>query len=318
MGIRFTLPPEWNVTGFSTDPGAGYLKVDSPGTMFAQVKWTDPGLVKPRTALEYALRWWRTRRGKGADETPDLQATLDEFLRTSAKVARKSRESFDCKVKPEVVEAGGERTARNFSWTGGGCGQGKIWHCKGCGRIVIAQIVGQGKDPVANVASGMFGDMVDHPEEGWATWGLYDLVASVPEDFALETQQLMSGYLKLVFRRAGGEKLVVERWGLANVAAKKFNLTDWIAHSCDTRRYGAALVEGDANGHPAVWATGSTGIVDRMRAYRETVGTWKPATAYSACCWDCDESNKRYAVQWWRSPKEGSELEEVVARCECH
>src|ERR1051326_4996532 len=41
QGVRFTLPPEWNVTGFSMDRDNGYLRVDSPGsgTMSVQVPW---------------------------------------------------------------------------------------------------------------------------------------------------------------------------------------------------------------------------------------------------------------------------------------
>src|SRR5579872_5454878 len=169
QGISFMLPPDWNVTGFSAERGDGYLKVDSPGTMFAQLKWSDGRGRKPTTPADLIARLWQmARRSPPADpQPPDLRALVDTFLKQTQKQARKTKAGFESRVKPEAKEANGERTALHFSWMGGGQGQGKIWHCRTCGRIVIAQVVGQGRDNVGDVAAQMFGSIRDHGQDGW-------------------------------------------------------------------------------------------------------------------------------------------------------
>jgi len=60
----------------------------------------------------------------------------------------------------------------NFSWSGLGRGQGKIWHCSKCRRIVIAQVIGMAKDgnAMAAVASQLFSSLHDHSETGYDLW----------------------------------------------------------------------------------------------------------------------------------------------------
>jgi hypothetical protein len=321
QGIRFNLPADWNVTGFSMSREEGYLKVDSPGTMFVQLKWNDPGLRRPRTLAEVVWRMWRRARKQpaAAPKPPDLRVTLDAFIKQTGKLARKAKANFDYKVKPETTEAGGERTAHHFSWTGGGQGQGKIWHCKTCGRVVIAQVVGQPKDNVSDVAALLFSTMCDHPQEGWTTWALYDLVAGIPENFALKSQKLMSGYLRLEFERRGGERIVVERWGLANITRKKFTLKEWFLEIAGARSQRMTTQETTAHGHEAVRATGSVrGPLAWFRALRDAAFTFRPATRYDGGCWECPDSNKLYAIQVWHNVRSIGLLDEAVARCECH
>jgi hypothetical protein len=321
QGVRFTLPPDWNMTGFSTDRDDGYLKVDSPGTMFVQVKWSDPRFKRPSNFGEWAFRKWQKSRKKTevSSKTPDLRVILENFLKQTEKQSKKARSSFDSKIRPETTEANGERTAFNFSWSGGGQGQGKIWYCKACGRVVVAQVVGTAKDNIANVASQMLGSIGCHGENGWETWALYDLVAGIPSDFMLKSQQLMSGYLKLEFSRRGGERISVERWGLANVSLKKFTLSEWFRKTCNLGSYKLEETESAVQDHEAIRASGRIRSPFLLAsALRDAIGTLRPATRYDGCCWECPETNKLYAVQVWHNVKTEGLLEEVAARCECH
>lgn len=320
--MRFILPPDWNVTGFSMNPGEGYLKVDSPGTMFVQLKWTDPRQAgRPKTLAGLTLQLWRKWRSKPAKEPepPDLRALLDNFLKQINKQARKSKAAFDYKVKPETREANEERIAHHFAWTGGGQGQGKIWFCKRCGRTVIAQVVGQARDNVSAIASELFAGMRCHAEDGWNTWALYDLVAGMPAEFQIRSQKLMSGYLQLEFFRHGGERIVLERWGLANVTRKKFTLAEWFAQMRQVRHPGLVESEVSVQEHPAVRVNGwIRGVGAWLRALREARPLHRPAARYDACAWECPETNKTYVVQVWHTVCTTGLLEEVAARCECH
>jgi len=322
QGLTFELPADWNVTGFSMDRDEGYLKVDSPGTMFVQVKWSNRSRRRPRSLFEALYAAWKRRKGAGEhvpQEPPDLRATLEEFLKQTRKQSRKQRAPFECKVKPETVEHGGERVAHNFSWTGGGHAQGKMWFCRTCGRSVIAQVVGQGKDNVAGIASALFSSIRDHSADGWNTWALYDLVAAVPESFRLRAQKLMSGYLRLEFDRRGGERLTIERWGLANVTRRKFTVAEWLQTMCEGSRHGARTSAASVHGHEAALGAGRLrSLAAWAGALRDAMGSRSVASVYDGCVWECTENNKLYAVQLWRTRKSEGLLDEVVARCECH
>ncbi len=321
-GIRLLVPGDWNVSGVSADRSDGYLKVDSPGTMFLQVKWTDPlASSRPRTVAGWAARAIRiVRKTPPAPTTPpDLRTLLDAYLKDTAKRARRSGQPFSSKIKPETTEADGTRIAHHFSWTGGGQGQGKIWFCKVCQRTVIAQVVGQPRDPVTDTAAAVFSDIRDHAEDGWCVWAAFDLVAAVPEVFRLETYQFMSGYLKLGFHQPGAGRILIERWGLANLARKRFTLREWLATTASADRYRPAYSDAVLNEHDGVVARGAVrSLLGRIVAVRDALPTLRPATVYEACAWECSETNKLYAVQTWLPRGKQSILGDLVTRCECH
>ncbi len=315
QGLRFVLPPEWNVTAVPMSAGSGYLKIDSPGTMFAQIRWLDPGAGRPNTLLGMLMPWIRSalRRPEAPRKNMDLQAQLERFLKPKGRAGKR----LEHKVRPEETDA--DRRSVRFSWSGKGQAQGKIWECRSCGRVVMAQVVGESRDPVADTAALMFANFCDHGVDGWNTWALYDLVAAAPEEYRLVSQKLMSGYLKLSFRGASGEHLVIERWGLANVTRKKFTLSEWFATQCTLAPARCAVEEGSVMGHAAVLAAGKqTGPLAMLKGLRDAIGSWRPANRYDAAVWECEESNKTYAVQITRSSKSESLLQQVLARCECH
>lgn len=320
-GIRFTVPADWNVTGVSAERSNGYLKVDSSGTMFLQVKWSDPSSRVPRTLADLVSRGIRIARRSPAPEetTPDLRGMLDAYLKDTAKRARKSGQTFNCRVKPETTEADGERVAHHFAWSGGGQGQGKIWYCSACKRTVIAQVVGQGKEPVADVAAGIFADMRDHGEDGWNTWGVFDLVASVPTDYALQSHKFMSGYLKLDYGRRGSGRILIERWGLANLARRKFTLQEWLGKMGEADRHQPDYTDVEVHGHAGVHAGGEVrGLLPRIVAVRDALPSLRPALEYEGCAWECSQTNKLYALQNWRPRGAQGIMGDLVARCECH
>lgn len=320
-GIRFTVPGDWNLTGVSGDKAHGYLKVDSPGTAFLQVKWTDPGRAAPRTPVQMLEQIVRRkfRREATAVGPPDLRGMLDAFLKDTEKRSRKIGASFSCKVKPQTEESDGERIALHFSWTGSGQGQGKVWHCRICSRTVIAQVVGQGKDPVANLAARIFGEFRDHGDDGWNTWGAFDMIAAAPSDYVLMAHKFLSGYLRLELTASGKGKIVLERWGLAHLARRKFSLRDWLGQTVGADRYAAVFEEVTLNEHVGVRGAGRVrSPLGVLQAVRDALPSLRPAVEYEACAWECDETNKLYAVQTWQPKASATIMGDLVTRCECH
>jgi hypothetical protein len=327
QGIRCSLPPEWNVTGFSMERESGYLRIDSPGsgTMTVQIRWTnaarpDEGPPSGYTLLAPYVRKL-FRRPPPPIPKPDLKSNLEKMLKETERQAKKAKTPFESTIKPERTEGeNDERTAMNFSWSGVGRGQGKIWHCATCQRIVIAQVVGMAKDhhAISVVASRLFSSLQDHSETGYDLWALYDLQVEVPEDFRLEEQKLLSGYLNLTFGR-GGEKIVVDRWGLANMTLKKFSVAEWFQNHALVHLKRLPEEETEIQNHAVRRYSGPLSLLARIRALRDAKTSLRRfPTRYEGGAWECRESNKIFALQVLHSKRTEGLWEEVAKRCLCH
>ncbi len=325
QGVRCNLPPDWNVTGFSMDRESGYLRVDSPGegSLTVQIRWTDAAKPEVKTfyhVLAPHFRRW-LRRPPPLPPKVDLKANLEKFLKDITKQAKKSGEKLEASTKSEKEEGeNSERRAMNFSWTGNGRGQGKIWYCSRCNRVLVAQVLGLGREQnaIASIASRLFSSLEDHSTNGYDLWALYDLQVEIPEGFRLASQKLLSGYIQLVFQR-GAERIVVDRWGLANVTLKKFSLKDWFTNHANVALKRFSVTETTEEGHERIRYVGKLTPLTRLRAVREAkLSLRNVPSCYEAETWHCPESNKIYAIQVWRHARSLDVWDEVVRRCVCH
>ena len=329
QSIRFTLPPEWNLTGFSMDHDNGYLRVDAPGdaALTVQVRWMNaakPQQPGPPNLYSFAaprVRKW-LKRPEPAVPKPDLTAILERFLRDTAKQARKAKAKFDSTLKPERTEGpSGERTSLGFAWTGEGRGQGKIWHCATCNRVVVAQVVGLQKDQsaIANIAGQLFATLQDHALDGYDRWALYDLQIDVPDDFRLEAQKLLSGHLHLEWGRQA-ERIVVDRWGLANMTLKRFTPSEWLRNNALVRLSNMSKdEEQQTQGHEATGYAGSLSSLAMLRALRESKGALRRfPSRYEGGIWNCPVSNKLFAIQTLHNRRTQGLWQDVASRCVCH
>lgn len=328
QGIRFALPPDWNVTGFSMDRDNGYLRVDAPNNsaVTVQIRWRDAARPDEGPSNLYSLiaptvRNW-LRRPPPPVKRPDLKANLERMFKETAKQAKKAKATFESTIRAERKEGAKlERSAMSFSWTGAGRGQGKIWYCDACHRIVIAQVVGLAKDQavIASIASQLFATLHDHADDGYDLWALYDLQVEVPSDFRLHEQKLLAGYLRLSFNRRG-ERLIVDRWGLANITRKKFELDEWLQNNAAVGIRGMARDEvGMPEGHTVLHFRGRTPPLALLKILRETIGGVRRfASQYEAGIWECPQENKIFALQVMRAKRSETLWKDVLDRVLCH
>lgn len=328
QGIRCVLPPDWNITGFSMDRESGSLRVDAPAnsSLSVQIRWHNAALPDQGPPTAYTFLAYKVREvlKRPAPPAPaiDLKANLERILKETAKQTKKGKGAFDYTLKPEKTEGDtDERSAIAFSWTGVGRGQGKIWRCSVCNRVVVAQVIGTSKDAtqIGVIASQLFATLHDHGQDGYDLWALYDLETEVPDDFRLEEQKLLSGHLHLVWGR-GGEKIVLDRWGLANMALKRFTLDEWFRNTARIAT-GGLTHDGDtlAQGHETTHYTGGLGALSRLRLLREAKnGLRNFPTRYEGGAWVCDETNKIFSVQTLHSKRTENLWRDIVARVRCH
>lgn len=326
QGMRCVLPPDWNLAGFSMDRDSGYLRVDSPGTgsITVQVRWLNVAKPQDKTGYTLLAPLFRRvlRRPEPVVTAPDLRSNLEKLLKETAKQAKKAKSEFKSDIKPEKTEGEeGERTAMNFSWSGEGRGQGKIWYCAICHRMVIAQVVGLAKEThaIGSIVSQLLGTLQCHSSDGYDLWALYDLQVSIPEDFRLESQKLLSGYLHLEFGR-GAERITVDRWGLANMTLKRFTLDEWFRNNAlvNLTRY-RHDENGTVNGHVISRYVGPLAIGGKLRAFREARGSLRRfPSSFEGGTWECEQTNRIYTIQVLHQRKSANLWNEVVRRCVCH
>jgi len=289
QGLVAEVPTDWSLAAASGDDKSGYFRADSTGTLALEVKWS--------------------RAGKQTD----LYSKLDGYLNDLRRRARKRKLQFEHKIKPK--DAG----TLTFSWRSDRKAQGRLWLCDECGRVVIAQVSGAPSDDVASVASFVLPSIEDHSDDGWRTWAMYDLVAEVPPGYVLEKHQLMAGYIQLLFHR-GSSRLLIERWGLANVALKNTSLREWFAErvSHDLRRYRYSVHDVEFEHEAGIQVTGRrSGLRQALKSAFELASFRRPALYVDGYVWVCDESNKIFSVHTMHSRKENV-LDDVLERVECH
>ena len=307
---------------------SGYLRVDAPGSsaVTVQIRWLDASRPDdgPPTGYTLVAPLFRKlfRRPAPPVKAPNLKTNLEKMFQETAKQAKKAKATFESSIKPERQEGpNNERTAMNFSWSGAGRAQGKIWYCSHCHRVVIAQVVGLAKDQsaIAAIASQLYASLHDHSEDGYDLWALYDLQMKIPEDFRLQEQKLLSGYLSLTFGRKG-EKIIIDRWGLANMTLKKFKLEEWFQNNAQVNLKRQSKDEFEMKtGHTVSHYSGGLPIFSILRILRDSVGSLRRfPTRYEGGVWECRESNKIFALQTLRSKKSGALWQDILDRCACH
>lgn len=310
QGVTFQAPPEWNLVAYSGDMKNGSLRLDN-------------GEPPSRSALGMELRW---SSPKGRISDADLEKRLDQYFAGIIKGARRQKVATDTKSKVVFVERHPDRDAmRSFSWRADRRAMGRIWHCKECGRLVIAQVVGGLAGDWSGVATDVLRSLECHsPEPSWRTWSLYDLLTQAPADFALTGKpQLMNIYVQLLLARGQSlDTVSVEQWGVANVQLKGAYLDEWFrsknAAMEPSLRYERA--ETEARGHLALLLTGRRVGLSYWagQAVPQIARLQKPATHFAACIWECPESNKVHLVQTFGRRAEPDLVMQIVERTQCH
>jgi hypothetical protein len=310
QGLLVNVPDSWDLTGFSGDDQTGYVRIDDGEEMAVEVKWaTEP---KPRKKNEIA-------------KTPDVEVRRESYFRLLQKSAKKKKMDLSTKETdaPKYVIRP-ERTATGFTWTADRKAQGAVWHCDVCRRTVIAQVLGSpsGKSGFGTTAEAVLGSLRCHGEDpDWRTWALYDLQTQVPSSYRLESQELMNVYLRLTFAQKTA-RLTVEQWSLANVARKSSYLDVWVASNTKSPELNGAryvVTEDNVQTHDAIRMTGGLAFgMPMLHAVREAMRLQWPATRFVGIAWECEPSNKLFAISHLRTRKQEDFADAIAKRTHCH
>jgi hypothetical protein len=295
-GVSLRVPEDWTLTKVSKEGESGYLRAESLEGLFVQIKWSEK---------------------KGLVSIPD---SFENYTRDLQRNARKHRQQIEFKTKPRALA--GIRRAEDapltYTWTSDQKALGLIYHCGECRRLVIAEVVGP-RDADFGVAAPILSSIQEHGRGSWNTWGVHGLIAQVPEAFQLERHSLVTGHIMLLFR-SRSRLLILQQWGLANVALKGTDVAEWYEYQERGRlnRYTYRRERKRFRGHEAFWMSGRDKIMPGIaKAVQHLTAFSRPSLGFHACVWRCEETNRIYAVSA-EHPRGDEIFDQILQRLPCH
>jgi len=223
QGLTAIIPAAWNLAYFGGKASSGNLRIDDEEGPRLELRWQTP------------------------DKAVDLDKSIEKFLESLGKAAKKRGAAFKVTDPPKLVSKGRKRKAQlvQFAWSGDkeeaaahGCGL--AWQCADCGRVLVAHLTGGGTDKVDKtqlLAGEVFDSMDCHGSGGWQTWSVFGCRLEVPDEFELAQSKLMTGRLEWEWKRpkkpglfsffARDERLKLARYSLAAVLLEHRSLTEW-------------------------------------------------------------------------------------------
>jgi len=227
------VPNSWELGAHHGDHRAGYACLDDGREVRLQVRWS---------------------LSKGGDT--DLEGVLRRYQRSLAK-ACKGNLRFDRQHAEWAPECAWEdRAVAPFFWQSEREAFGFASHCRGCGRVVIVEVLFPVNESDPSLANRIIGSLVDHRDDGRILWSVYGFAFSVPSTYDLDHADLVPGRLRFLFRSARRSWMRVERWALASQWMDKVALEVWpeeLLKLMGVSRCGSLDRKGtQINGHKAV------------------------------------------------------------------
>jgi len=293
QGLTARVPADWTLGAIGGDHKSGYARLDDSNMPRLELKWSQAEV--------------------------NLDRALDKYLAKLGKKSRRSEIRIDERARVISRRSKPDKRLRGFSWRGRERGCGVIWRCNKCRRTVIAQVIMPQDERDDSLARRILTSLEDHGRDGRATWALYGIQFEAPEEFRLEHQKLMAGYLELAFASGKRNKLRVCRWGMADVALAERDLQHWYEVDQVRRRdvvWDCAPLA--VKGHDGLRVHGHRRrFLHRPRRAAERLARLRIASDFDGRVWHCPESNRIYSVEAVHHDNEQMMLD-VAESLVCH
>ncbi|MGC9003879.1 MAG: hypothetical protein ACP5KZ_04135 [bacterium] len=285
-GIVVDVPEDWAVASIGGEEHPEYIRIDDPyGASYVEIKWW----VRPKPTLL-------------------LEDALDNFLARIQKEARKKKIQLNLRKKkaPPYLERS-DRETLVFSWRSDRKGIGRVWFCKTCGKIVMAQVAGTS---IPSGAGHILSTIEDHSSNGKTLWAIYGFQAELPEEFQLSDQKFLAGFIQLSFKGPHKTKLKMERYSIAERFLAGNDFWDWAKAEFIKRSRGFSLsfLEESFRGHPALSARGKRRLVGSLPLIGERIALY---------AWHCPDEDKIFLLEM-RTKKDIMLLDEIKESVRCH
>lgn len=313
QGIRITVPDDWEPGEFSGDGQSGHIRIDSMMQPRALVRWLAPSATKDVF-------------GKVPTPIQGVDRILDNYIRALTKGERKQKKHIEADTSTRLLSKRkmGQRTVRTYSWrcpSDGRLAHGLVWHCKECGRTIIAEINGHEHEDVAGWAEAILPTVSDHAIDGQVLWAFFDLRVLVPEEFRLENSVMVGGKVELRLENDKREVISAQRW-VANVAMRGGDLEAWAKRDLfkPLRQQHTFRYTTDSwFGHPGIRVDG------RRKGPKEHLGfMWGRITGrerpffLDGRIWHCEPANKIHCLHTLARESNRELIDAIQETMRCH
>ena len=279
QGLTCVIPEDWDVSGIDGNDRKGYYTFDDERSRRMEVKFDQA-----------------RRIGK-----PQLDKTLEDYFKAVRKEIG-GKEEFEVDYGVDLADEGTVPAGfdfRTYGWTGQYIVRGMIWHCNGCGRVVIAQCFAEKNRANLREMSRAPTSIRCHPEAEENLWAVFDFATEIPAVFRLETNKLQAGLTSLTFNHKR-RRLVVERVGLVQAILKHREIDDYVenVHYKKLRRRRIRFFEELWHGHPGYRMEGER---SRLTYRIPVVGAWlrsiRRGDHVGGRVWRSEEVNRLYIIR---------------------
>jgi hypothetical protein len=318
QGLSATLPANWNLASFEGNETNGKLRVDDEDGPRLEMRW------------------------EPAKGTPDLERSITQSMQRLSREAAKKKQQRTIVDGVRLVSKSRKRKLQlaQYGWIGEredviGQGWGVAWHCGDCGRVVVAEVMGRGREQsekVQRLASEVLGSLECHGSGGWQTWSVFDLRLEVPEEFRLSRARLLTGRFEIewIKPRTGGiggwlardQRLTLTRLSLADTLLQNQSLEEWARQTIvqpDKRWAFKEFEETRVRDHPALLAYG------KVRDLRRRAGAAlldfllrRRTPPAELRVWHCQPSNKLFALSSELASINAHVIADVLDSLDCH
>jgi len=227
QGFTLTLPADWDLAQFGGTQENGTMRVDDGDGPRLEMRWETP---------------------QGAMNAERLERSVSHFLSLLERNAKKKKQPFQAADHPHIAARSRKHKAQlvNFGWTGDmddplvAHGWGTVWHCTECNRVVVAHLIGRGREKpgaAQRLAADVLNAMECHGHGGWQAWSVFGLSVEIPTEFALSRAKLQTGRLEIEWQRplppglrgwqSRPERIALCRVAAANVLLEYESLESW-------------------------------------------------------------------------------------------
>ncbi|MCS7252670.1 MAG: hypothetical protein RMK18_02255 [Armatimonadota bacterium] len=299
--ISLFVPSEWHIVKLQVARSEGYIRLDDDDMMRFELKWaaTPPGQVL------------------------NLKEHAQAFLSRMAKEFKKGGKEFTHSIDTKLVgrhQVSG-RDVLTFSWVSECIGEGMLWWCGRCGKLVIAQVIGSKGEPIKELAKRVFVSISDHSKDDWHEWELFGLNFKTPASMILREQRVESGFVRFRFKRGDEETLEVARWSAANLILKGTTLEGWAAQVLKEhlRKFDITYRRGKFNGHDCIELGGKAkSPLKTLQLLIRQITKRSPMPKLNGLMWECDKTNRLIMMLAIAPPQAMEELSASVVSFRCH
>lgn len=291
-GIQMQIPSEWNPGKLVGDRKSGNVRLDDQ--------------TIPRVELEW--------KSAGGDDRVSL--IVDRYVEGLQREAKKNNHKMrvDRSATCDGLSIPDVRNVVYFTWQ-----SQFLVHTLACyspvsDRLLFVRLMAREDEDVSDLLPRLMGDMRDTASEGKQAWALFDLAASSPPDYELETYSLKSGHIQLKFQR-GRNVFQVDRLSLARMLLRDTSLEAWYRsfYRKDLRHIDVEADHAGSEEEPVLDISGNPR--SRLRSLLMPLPFWnsRPRMHLDGRAWVREEANKIMVAQsYYRRADDRLDLDTYV------